>query len=58
MSTDKNYSQVEKDALALVLRVVKFRGYLLGRQFDLVTDHQPLVGLLRECLSLPLLASG
>lgn len=47
-SAEKNYSQLEREALALVFAVTKFRDYLLGREFTLVTDHKPLVGLLHH----------
>ena len=39
---EKAYSTVEKEALAVKWAVDKLRYYLLGRRFDLVTDHAPL----------------
>ena len=38
----RRYSQTEKEALALVWSVERFHVYLLGREFELVTDHKPL----------------
>ena len=37
---EKNYSQVEKEALACVFGVKKFHIFLFGRKFSLVTDHK------------------
>lgn len=45
-TAEKNYSQLDKEALSLVFGVTKFRQYLWGRQFEAVTDHKPLLGLL------------
>ena len=40
-----NYSQTDREALALVFAVNKFKYYILGRNFELRTDHKPLLGL-------------
>lgn len=41
-NTEKRYCQTEKEALALVWSVEKFAVYLIGRNFELETDHKPL----------------
>lgn len=40
--TQQNYSQIEKEALALVTAVERFRKFVYGRHFVLQTDHHPL----------------
>ncbi|XP_028966406.1 uncharacterized protein LOC100909061 [Galendromus occidentalis] len=39
------YSQIEKEALALVLTVERLHKFIWGRRFILQTDHRPLVAL-------------
>ena len=40
---EKKYSQIDKEALAIVWAVKKNNLYLYGKKFTLITDHKPLV---------------
>jgi len=44
----QNYSQIDKEVLACVFGVQKFRSYLYGHHFTLQTDHKPLLTLFNE----------
>lgn len=44
--TEGRYSQIEKEALALVWACEKFSDYVIGKHITLETDHKPLVPLL------------
>ena len=57
-SAEKRYSQLDREALALVFGVTRFRQYLLGRQFKLLTDHKPLIHLFGESRGIPTMASA
>ena len=40
--SEKQYSTIQKECLAVVYAMKQFRHYLLGRPFQLMTDHAPL----------------
>jgi hypothetical protein len=54
---ERNYAQIDREALALVFAVTKFHQYIYGRDFLLYTDHKPLLGLLGEGKPIPCNAS-
>ena len=45
-STEQRYGQIEKEALALTWACERLADYLIGLQFNIETDHKPLVPLL------------
>ena len=45
---EKNYSQLEKEGLAIIFGVKKLQNYLYVRQFIIESDHQPLSSLFSE----------
>ena len=53
--TEQRYSQIEKEALAIVWACEKFSDYILGKSFQIETDHKPLVPLL---FSAPLISTA
>ena len=57
-NSEKNYSQIEKEALSLIHGIRKFRNYIYGRHFTLVTDHKPLTALFSPKTEVPALAAG
>ncbi|XP_037822594.1 uncharacterized protein K02A2.6-like [Lucilia sericata] len=53
--TEQRYSQIDKEALAIVWAVQKFFKYLYARHWTLITDHKPLTQILHPSKSLPVL---
>ena len=50
---ERNYSQLDKEGLAMIFGVKKFHQYVYGRKFEISTDHKPLLGLFSEERAIP-----
>ncbi|XP_031336012.1 uncharacterized protein K02A2.6-like isoform X3 [Photinus pyralis] len=55
---EKNYAQIQKEALAIMFAVRKFHKYIYGRKFTLITDHLPLRTILNVKTGIPTLATS
>jgi hypothetical protein len=55
---EKNYSNIEREALAVVWGVERCRQFLLGTRFTIRTDHQPLEFLFGRNRELPKVATS
>ena len=55
---EKNYGQIEKEALALVFGVKKIHKYLFGHSFIMVTDHKLLLSILNVKTAIPSMAAA
>jgi predicted aspartyl protease len=52
-AAERNYSQTEREGLAVVYGVKKFHQYIYGLKFKIYTDHKPLLGMFGEAKPIP-----
>ena len=57
-NAEKNYSQIEKEGLAIIFGLSKFYMYLYARKFILCTDHKPLLKIFAPDSATPVLAAA
>jgi hypothetical protein len=56
--SEQNYSQLHREALALIFGVKKFHKYIYGRKCVLQTDHQPLAAIFGSKRGIPSMAAA
>ena len=57
-TVERKYSQLDKEALAILFRVSKFYHYLYGRHFVICSDHKPLMHIFSPSKTIPNMASA
>lgn len=55
---EKSYSQIEKEAAAIIFVLKKFYQYLYAKKFVLVTDHKQLLTIFGNKKGLPMFAAN
>lgn len=55
---EKKYSNLERESLAIIFSLKKFHKYIYGRNFTLVTDHQPLQFIFGKNKNIPITAAS
>lgn len=56
--TEKNYSQLDKEATAIYWGIQKFYPYIYGRHFTLITDNKPLSHIFGRNQKLPTITAS
>lgn len=56
--TQRRYSQIQREALAVIFGLKKFHHFLYARHFILITDHKPLVAIFGPTKGIPAMAAN
>lgn len=56
--TQREYSNIDREAYGIIFGVRKFYQYLFGNHFHLVTDHQPLTQIFGSHKGLPIYSAS
>jgi len=56
-SAERNYSQLEREAVGIMFAIKRFHKYIYGRQFILVTDNKPLTSIFSPSKDIPTLSA-
>jgi len=57
-AAEQNYSQIDRDVLAIIFGINKFHKYLFGRKLTLVSDHLHLKSLFNQNKNIPVRVSS
>ena len=55
--SERNYSQIQREATSIYWAVKKLHYFLFGRHFTLVTDHKPLTSILHPHKGIPVMTA-
>ena len=55
---EQNYSQIDREALAIIFGTTRFHKYVYGKHVKIITDHKPLLGLFGHEKAIPEKASS
>ena len=55
---ERNYSQLEREGLALVYGVKRYNQYLYGRRFTILSNHKPLEGIFHSSRQLSTMSTA
>ncbi|XP_057332043.1 uncharacterized protein K02A2.6-like [Microplitis mediator] len=56
--SEKNYSQIDREALAIIFAVKSFHQYIYGLRFTLGSDHKPLMYIFGEKKGVPVMSAS
>ena len=56
-AAEKNYSQLEREALGIMFGIKRFHKFIYGRKFVLVTDNQPLMAIFSPSKDIPTMSA-